>query len=400
MRLYCLSTLSILVVIVATLSGGDCALSAPGKRRRDAKQDGLHSPSDETRKLKKPCYEKDMEQSFEGATGSLDVIEIAETPLLGVAGPKVLMMDRVEFEGLDKDRKMELTKDLTAGDWNELLGKLWVEEEDYEKNVSIMCYTLQYAEGRRLEMFEEALTAKLDHLFAAMCGLAYVPRNPKVMAILERGLKAYPALRQLILPTMYQLGYPVTKWHLDNPEEDLMSLEHAIESGLIGREAIAGHFAEVVTLYPLTVLEALLAKNLATMRDVCTMKICCKVCGRGGTKYLQWAKNNCDLRPDQECINAAVSNGQEPVVDFIANELGMTMVPSQKAVDKAAANGKLALLVNKCHVWGLFPSRYGANKAAKNGHLRVLKWMAALEPAKRRVYPSQDGVNNAAKKGT
>ena len=79
--------------------------------------------------------------------------------------------------------------------------------------------------------------------------------------------------------------------------------------------------------------------------------------------------------PGQGHIDAVVSEEHDNLVDFLADELGMAMMPSQKAVNKAAANGKLVLLVNKGDLWGLFASTKGADEAAKNGHLGVQKWM-------------------------
>lgn len=47
---------------------------------------------------------------------------------------------------------------------------------------------------------------------------------------------------------------------------------------------------------------------------------------------------------------------------------------------------------------GVHPSQHGADGAAENGHLDVVKWMAALE-LERRVYPGQRGANLAAENG-
>lgn len=118
------------------------------------------------------------------------------------------------------------------------------------------------------------------------------------------------------------------------------------------------------------------------------------MCGLGRKEFLEWARDRYNLRPDQRCINAAVSGRHEHVVDFIAAEPGQNSMPHQKAVDRAAANGKLAVLEGKCPGWGPLPDANGANKVAKNGRMSVLKWMV-----ERGVYPDQDGANKAAKNG-
>lgn len=43
-----------------------------------------------------------------------------------------------------------------------------------------------------------------------------------------------------------------------------------------------------------------------------------------------------------------------------------------------------------CHLW---PSSIGANGAAENGHLHILKWMASLNPP---VTPNYFGADLAA----
>lgn len=76
-------------------------------------------------------------------------------PATNVSGkdePKVLRMNRVEFTGLDKDKKIELTKDLSAEEWNILIGSFRDDDEDYEENVSITYYTLNYTDERWLGM--------------------------------------------------------------------------------------------------------------------------------------------------------------------------------------------------------------------------------------------------------
>ncbi len=87
-----------------------------------------------------------------------------------------------------------MTKDLSTEEWNKLIESLWVEGGDYEKNISIVYYTLNYDEDRRLEMLDEALRNNLEYLFVGMRDLVYVPRTPRLIRFLERGLEVYPDL--------------------------------------------------------------------------------------------------------------------------------------------------------------------------------------------------------------
>ena len=130
--------------------------------------------------------------------------------------PVVLKLTRRKFLGLDDGLKKELTEGLKAREWDELLQNWWVGGAD---NAARLYYTLEYGEARRLAMLEEAMETGLERLVASMCDPAYVPRMPEVMGLLEGGLDRYPHLRSYILPTIYQLGYAVTKWHF--AKEDL-----------------------------------------------------------------------------------------------------------------------------------------------------------------------------------
>lgn len=53
-----------------------------------------------------------------------------------------------------------------------------------------------------------------------MSDLVDVPHKSRVMQLLEQGLVVFPGQRRGILPTIYQLEYPTTKWQLGRPEED------------------------------------------------------------------------------------------------------------------------------------------------------------------------------------
>ena len=168
-----------------------------------------------------------------------------------------------------------------------------------------------------------------------------------------------------------------------------------------------------------------LGEQASSPNYTCTIGMYREACGLGNVGYLQWAKQNCELRPDQECVDAAVGGGHGAVLDFIEEEFMMEIKPSQRAVNKAAGNGMVGFLADRCPGWGLFsgrkevsldaknklwrvfkwlkmrklyPNQDGANLAARNGHLAVLEWLATLEPAER-VYPTQDGANGAARNG-
>ena len=62
--------------------------------------------------------------------------------------------------------------------------------------------------------------------------------------------------------------------------------------------------------------------------------------------------------------------------------------------DKAAGDGRMDLLINFARK-DLHPMKGGANLAAENGHLDVLKWLVETF----RVYPDIDGALKAAEKG-
>lgn len=110
------------------------------------------------------------------------------------------------------------------------------------------------------------------------------------MPLLEKGLEVYPELRHLILSTMYQLKYPITKWYFGSPDDDSELLEYAIDTGRIGCKLIAGHLGEIVALYPLTIMQSLVDKKIATTGDVCTMEVYHKACGLGRREYLGWPR--------------------------------------------------------------------------------------------------------------
>lgn len=80
-------------------------------------------------------------------------------------------------------------------------------------------------------MLDEALKSNFECLFVAMSNLAYVPRTLKVVQLLEQELEVFPDRRYDILPTIYQLEYPITKWHLENSGEDLKLLKDLIVGG-------------------------------------------------------------------------------------------------------------------------------------------------------------------------
>lgn len=82
------------------------------------------------------------------------------------------------------------------------------------------------------------------------------------MPLLDQGLKSYPHLRDGIVSTIYQLGYPVAKWCLDTSVKDLDLLKELTEEGSIKREAIAGHLTEIMTLYSQEGLKPMLAKEI------------------------------------------------------------------------------------------------------------------------------------------
>ena len=144
MRLSCISALSLSAVVFSTLSGGDCAHVELEEIK--VAQDSPHSPSNERSKLKKVPRAKHIEPLSEGIPrNSEKVMKVDGAPLQVTEGPQVLRMDREIFNGLDAVAKNELTKDLSAGEWNELLAKFWVQGED---NAAVLFYTLHYDEER------------------------------------------------------------------------------------------------------------------------------------------------------------------------------------------------------------------------------------------------------------
>lgn len=221
MRLSYLSTVSLLAVVFSTLEDGDCA--HPGTSgEKSVRQGSSNSPSHGEPLSKKPSLKKDIREDTDMPGGAGDLMEIDKEPLpskekptvLGIsreavdgntrddkpggAGdpmeleeeplpakkkPKVLGINREAFDGNLLDDKYKLTETLTAEQWNELLEKFWDEGKELEDNVSIIFYTLNYDEDRRLGMLKKALEGafkgKLGYLFTAMCHLAYVPDTPK-----------------------------------------------------------------------------------------------------------------------------------------------------------------------------------------------------------------------------
>lgn len=112
---------------------------------------------------------------------------------------------------------------------------------------------------------------------------------------------------------------------------------------------------EIVAQSSLEFLERLLEDGL-TEDALRAEKLYHKVCGLGGVEYLRWANAKWGLSPDHRCINAAVAEGREAVVEWIAG-LWKTLRPGQLAVDRAAGKGKLTMLTQRCAEWRVFPGQ-------------------------------------------
>lgn len=196
MRLLYLSTISLLFLILSALSGGDFTLEELSGCRQEAEQEGLHSYGDEEPELrsKKLSDDKDDVESLseEMHENLANVIELESLTSPTAERLGVLRVSKEEFNKLDENKKRELTKDLSAENWNELLEKFWAagEDEENEKNISILYYALQHDEERRLEMLKEALNNDLKYLFMGMSDLVYVPDTPRVTPLLEQELEA------------------------------------------------------------------------------------------------------------------------------------------------------------------------------------------------------------------
>lgn len=127
MRPPCLTVVSILDVIFSTLSEGECAHPELGESK--VAQDVLRPRSNgqPESELNRPVHTGNVERKFERIAGDAeDVVKIDEVTSPDGEGPKVLGMDREASAELDRDRKVELTKNLTACEWNELVEKSWV----------------------------------------------------------------------------------------------------------------------------------------------------------------------------------------------------------------------------------------------------------------------------------
>lgn len=122
----------------------------------------------------------------------------------------LLGFGKEELRKKTPEEKRELTKKLTAEEWNEFLAK-WHNDPDENFGDNFIYYTLSYGDFERLEMMKEALDKGLEFLFKSMAELAYVPRHPSVASVLEEGMKKYPDLRQLLLHTLYSLDHPPKK---------------------------------------------------------------------------------------------------------------------------------------------------------------------------------------------
>lgn len=123
MHISCLSKASLFAVVVLTLSGGDCS-SELGNRRCEAMQDGWHAPGAEKPEynLEQPPHAKRVTQEFYRAFKTADdVMKLEDAAPQVVEEPDVLRMDREAFAGLDRDKKIKLTKDLFAKECNRLL---------------------------------------------------------------------------------------------------------------------------------------------------------------------------------------------------------------------------------------------------------------------------------------
>lgn len=65
----------------------------------------------------------------------------------------------------------------------------------------------------------------------------------------------------------------------------------------------------------------------------------------GNSRYPERAKELCPaLLPDQECIDEAVKQGHELILEFIENALDKSILPTEQAVDVAAKDGELEIL--------------------------------------------------------
>ena len=89
-------------------------------------------------------------------------------------------------------------------------------------------------------------------------------------------------------------------------------------------------------------------------------------------------------------VNRAAGEGHLQVLEWLAVR---NILPTKRGVDYAAENGYLQVL-EWLATRNILPTRAGAVMAAENGHLEVLKWLATMN-----ILPTQYGANLAVRNG-
>ena len=140
MQLSYLQTVSLLAVVLPKLNEGDCARLELSEEK--VAQSSLHYYSHGKPVSERPSLGKDVGKDVERMPkNSKDSLDINEEVLPAKKSSKVLGMDRNAFKKEDEAVKRALTQELTAKEWNELLERFWAEDEEHQKNVSVIFYT-------------------------------------------------------------------------------------------------------------------------------------------------------------------------------------------------------------------------------------------------------------------
>jgi hypothetical protein len=308
---------------------------------------------------------------------------------LDLAGQQILIiLGRPNEKWTEKtpEERKELAKNLTPEQWNTLLAGVNQNSTEYLDN-SIAYYTLFHSDDARLGMMATAFSSNLEYLFKAMADLAYAPRSPDTIPLLEQGIKNYPEIRQACLSTMYNLGHPVNKWHFTADQEDLKTLANLINDSLVTREYVISKLMDITEeVDSNTLVEFLMSKQLLTQDDFCDAKRYHAACAAGRLGYLNLVKKLCpEVQPSQQDVDAAMSGGFLGIIMFFETVLEIQVLPSQEAVDAAVGKMDPEALNVMCHQWQRFPSRNSTYQTAYSWCLdflgRIDAWIQASNEA-------------------
>jgi hypothetical protein len=255
---------------------------------------------------------------------------------------------------------------------------------------------------------------------------AHVPKSPHSCTILYELYLRHTELRENCFDSSEQLRCPKTGWFRlardevkrvkavlstaagDKPGSAKADLEsqHAMKSAAKDIDNLLAENVQswgvlnvvkgLVQNDNLQTIKRFLSNGLVAESQLAHVQLVKTAFAHGSTEVLGWMHSKWPGSvATQENLNVAVANGQVGIVKWMAN-IAKHIVPSQDAVNQAARILDIEALQRWCQAWNVFPDQRGANKAAENGRLEALKWLASFDLP---ILPDQEGTNRAARNG-